>query len=98
MDGDIIIAVVTGAILVCTFVVGGGVGFGKIIQKQNTHDARIDGINKKVDIGFKAVNEKVDAGFEKNGSEHQTISRDIGTGNERISRMEGRMNGAHPPK
>ena len=93
MDGEIIVAIVTGSI----FVIGGGVGVGKILGKQKSHDGRLDSVDKKVDVGFKAVNEKVDAGFLRNGSEHQMISKEIGLGNERIARVEGRLNGSQPP-
>ena len=92
MDGDILVAIVTGLI----FIIGGGIGVGKILGKQRSHDGRLDTVDAKVDVGFKAVNEKVDAGFLKNGEEHHLISRDIGKGNERISRIEGRLNGSQP--
>ena len=81
MDGDIIIAIVTGSI----FVIGGGVGFGRILQKQNSHDERIEAVDTKVDEGFKA-----------NAVEHKSISKEIAQGNERTARIEGRLNGTTP--
>ena len=71
--------------------------FGKVYQRQTGQGKQLDDVDLKMATGFTVLHTKVDNLAESNGSEHKSISKDIGKGNERIARIEGRLNGSPPP-